>query len=105
MKRPHPASHLRSLGCALFAALQFVPATAPGQALPYLFESAAGSGPPNKIVWQTEPGGATPGSARVIRGGCWRVSGAFHSRCAARIAYWPYYACYIIGFRPARGQP
>ena len=53
----HPlVSHLRSLGCALFAALSLVPASASaGQTEPYLFESDA-AGPPSKILWQTEPG-------------------------------------------------
>ena len=53
MNHSHFASHLRSLGCALFAAL--LPAAASGQTLPHLFESP-GSGPPDKILWQTEPG-------------------------------------------------
>jgi hypothetical protein len=49
-------SPLRSLACALFAALSLVPASASaGQTLPYLFESDA-SGPPNKLLWQSEPG-------------------------------------------------
>ena len=55
MTHPHSVSRLRSFVCVLFAALSLVPA-AIGQSLPYLFESAAGSGPPTKIVWQTEPG-------------------------------------------------
>ena len=37
------------------AALLALPISASAQALPYLFESD-GSGPPNKIYWQTEPG-------------------------------------------------
>jgi sulfatase modifying factor 1 len=56
MTRHHAASRLLRLSCALFAAWSLLPASASGQSLPYLFESAAGSGPPNKIVWQTEPG-------------------------------------------------
>jgi len=52
----HPlASRFRSFGCALFAAFSLLPASTIGQSLPYLFESAGGA-PPNKIVWQTEPG-------------------------------------------------
>ncbi|MCX6876295.1 MAG: SUMF1/EgtB/PvdO family nonheme iron enzyme [Verrucomicrobia bacterium] len=53
---------------------------------------------------QTDPRGATSGSYRVIRGGCWG-SYACSSRCAFRLSGWPSYASDYHGFRLARGQP
>ncbi|MCX6875767.1 MAG: SUMF1/EgtB/PvdO family nonheme iron enzyme [Verrucomicrobia bacterium] len=56
MTRQSLARRLRSLGCALSAVLQLDSASAASvQALPYLFESDA-TGPPNRLLWQTEPG-------------------------------------------------
>lgn len=50
-----------------------------------------------------DPVGATSGSLRVIRGGCW-VNSAIGTRCANRHHIWPNDAYYSIGFRVARSS-
>jgi len=50
---------------------------------------------------QTDPTGASSGSDRVLRGGCWFFS-AEYVRSAYRYYSYPFYRNYYIGFRLAR---
>jgi formylglycine-generating enzyme required for sulfatase activity len=54
----------------------------------------------------TDPRGPAPGSARVLRGGCWD-SHAFHCRSANRASRNPTYRATYVGFRSVlpSGQP
>lgn len=49
-------------------------------------------------IAQTDPSGATTGSYRVVRGGCWYYDAQF-CRSADRGSNYPYNGNYIIGFR------
>ena len=50
---------------------------------------------------QTDPRGASSGSSRVVRGGCW-YDGAYRCRVADRVGYGPGRNTNFVGFRTAR---